>query len=340
MPRPLRMAAFVAMGLTLGVGPFAFADASPARLVYERGAGADACPDEAGLRRDVAARLGHDPFVTSADRTVAARIVREGNTLRGTIELLDAGGKVNGARALESKQLDCKELASAMSLAISLALDPLAGAPPKPSASVSVTASASATPVVSASASPPPLPPAPSASTAPSLPAPASEPLNRGLRIGFGSFAGVGFGPRNSLAIVASVGYRAPRWSFDVEGRRDVPLEAKQLGAGTATASIFGATLVPCFVRGPLGVCGLLSLGALEASGGEVATPRTASAFWAAAGVRVAAELTVFGPLTLTFHADGLVPFVRTTLRLNGEDVYTTSAMAGVGGLRLTMHFD
>lgn len=168
------------------------------------------------------------------------------------------------------------------------------------------------------------------------MPSPAPD---RGLKIGVGAFSGLGFGPRSTLAIVASVGYRAPRWSFDLEGRRDIPFEAT-LGAGTATASIFGATLVPCFVRGPLGVCGLLSLGALEASGGDVATPRSATAFWAAAGVRIAHELPLYGPLTLTFHLDGLVPFVRTTLRLNGEDVYTTSAMAGAGGLRLKMLFD
>lgn len=330
----------VAMGLTLlGVGPFALADASPAKLVYERGPGADACPDEAGIRRDVAARLGHDPFVESADRTVAAKIVRDGSKLRGTIELKEASGKITGARSLESKQLDCKELASAMTLAISLALDPLAGAPPKPSASASASASAPPPPSVSVTSPPPPPPPPSASASAPPPPAqPPPEP-HGALRVSLGAFAGMGFGPRNTLALVAAAGYRTPRWSFDLEGRRDVPLAAT-VGAGTATSSIFGATLVPCLLRGPLSVCGLLSVGALQASGGDVATPRSETAFWAAAGVRIATELQVWGPVALAFHADVLVPFVRTTLQLNGEDVYTTSAIAVAGGLRFVVRFD
>ncbi len=337
MPRPLRMAAFVAMGLTLGVGPFAFADASPARLVYERGAGADACPDEAGLRRDVAARLGHDPFVESADRTVSARIVRDGAKLRGTIELLDAAGKVNGARALESKQFDCKELASAMSLAISLALDPLAGAPPKPSASVSVTASASASPVVSASASalPPPPRPPPAPSAAP-LPAP---PPDRGLRVSLGVFGGAGFAPSPNLGFSAAVGYRTARWSLEVEGRRDLP-STSTLGVGTVTSSILGFSLVPCLVRGPLGICALITVGALQASGGDVATPRSEAALWAAAGIRLSLQWTLWGPLAVGLHADGLAPFMRSTLKLNGEEVYSTSSVAGTLGLRFVVHFE
>jgi len=340
MPRPLRATAFVAIGLTLGVGPFAFADAPPARLAYERGPGADACPDEAGLRRDVAARLGHDPFVEVADRTVAARIVRDGSTLRGTIELKDASGKVTGARALESKQLDCKELASAMSLAISLALDPLAGAPPKPSASASTPVSASApasiAPSAPPSASAPPLASAP----APALPPEPQPPHpHHGLRVSLGAFGGFGFAPQTNLGLVAAVGYRAPRWSLDLEGRRDLPTTA-EVGAGTATSSILGVTLVPCIVRGPMGLCALLAFGALQASGGDVVTPRSDTAFWAAAGVRLAADVPLWGPIAIGLHADALAPFVRTTLRLNGEDVYSTSAVAGAIGARVAVHFD
>lgn len=337
MPRPLRVAAFVAMGLTLGVGPFALADAPPAKLVYERGPGAEACPDEAGLRRDVAARLGHDPFVESADRTVAAKIVKDGAKLRATIELKDATGKVTGARSLESKQLDCKELAAAMSLAITLAIDPLAGsAPPKPSASASESASAPPPPPPSVSVTAPP-PPPPSATVPP--PPPPPPPALEGLRVSLGAFGGIGFAPSANLGFVAAVGYRARRWSLELEGRRDLPSTA-EVGAGTATSSILGVSIVPCLVRGPLGVCALLSFGALQASGGDVVTPRSDTAFWAAAGIRLAAEMPLWGPLAIGVHADGLAPFVKTTLRLNGEDVYSTAAVAGAMGLRFVVHFE
>ncbi|MBI2389450.1 MAG: hypothetical protein HYV09_07620 [Deltaproteobacteria bacterium] len=338
MPRPLRAAVLIAIGLC---APFAIADAPPAKLAYDRGPGTEACPDEPAMRQAVAARLGHDPFVDQADRTVDVRFVRVGSTLRGTIEIRDASGKVAGARTLESKRLDCKELAEAMTLAISLALDPLAGAPPKASASASASApapaaaSAPASAPASASASAPAFAPAPVRSA--DVPPP---PLpHQGLRVALGGHGGFGVAPRTNVGVIAAIGFRTPRWSVDLEGRRDLPATA-ELGAGNATSSLFAASLVPCLMRGPLGVCAIASIGALQASGSDVANARSATGLWAAFGVRLATEVPLLGPLAIGVHGDLLAPVVRTTLRLDGDDVYTTSVLAAALGARLMLHFD
>ena len=64
------------------------AHAEPAgRLVYDRGPGAEACPDEMALRRAVGARLGEDPFDPRLSRTFRLTIAIAGARLRGVVEL-------------------------------------------------------------------------------------------------------------------------------------------------------------------------------------------------------------------------------------------------------------
>src|SRR5688500_17870579 len=68
------------------------------RLTYARGAGAEGCPEELTVRQAVAARLGYDPFFAAADKTIVARILRNREELRATVELVDDRGMVRGVR--------------------------------------------------------------------------------------------------------------------------------------------------------------------------------------------------------------------------------------------------
>ena len=94
-----------------------------ARLVYTRG-DLTACPDEDAMKNAVTARLGYDPFDPEAEEIVTAQITRTQTGLRGQVDLRDQALVVKGARTLTSEQSDCAELASAMTLAISIAIDP------------------------------------------------------------------------------------------------------------------------------------------------------------------------------------------------------------------------
>jgi hypothetical protein len=157
-----------------------------ARLEYKRAEGADHCPDERAIRSAVATRLGYDPFRSDAPRIVSATIGRSGQTLRADVTLSDASGAVTGTRQLSSTQNDCSELVAAMTLAISIAIDPQsqlrpppppAGSPPapapdgRPGAGPAPAAQGERPPATPAPGPPAPGPPAPGP-PAPSPPAP------------------------------------------------------------------------------------------------------------------------------------------------------------------------
>ncbi|HVH41670.1 MAG TPA: hypothetical protein VM925_04985, partial [Labilithrix sp.] len=123
--------------------------ASPsAKLVFARGAETSACPDEAGFRSAVAARVGYDPFFPYAKRTVVTRIdAAAGGRFRARMEVLDESGALLGEKVFVSSQGDCEELVRTLALAVSLAIDvadppPLASEPlPEPAAKAAPPAS-------------------------------------------------------------------------------------------------------------------------------------------------------------------------------------------------------
>ena len=118
------------LGLLLASSP---ALAAPsARLAYVREAGAESCPDEEGLRRAVAARLGYDPFFVWARVTVVAHVRKDAGAYHAEVTLVDEGGVSRGKRAVTSPGDDCAPLVGALALTISLALDPLSLAPAQP----------------------------------------------------------------------------------------------------------------------------------------------------------------------------------------------------------------
>ena len=94
------------------------------RLVYVRGTGADDCPAEVDLRLLVMARLGYDPFSPQASRVVISRVETRGEQLVSNLEVIDQGGMSTGQRELTAKPGRCGELARALALSISLAIDP------------------------------------------------------------------------------------------------------------------------------------------------------------------------------------------------------------------------
>jgi hypothetical protein len=96
-----------------------------AQLDYGVAPGLRGCPDEAWIRSAVSARLGRDPFSAEGEVRVVVRISQvKAPALVGQVELTRADGRV-GRRSVESETGDCMELASALELAVSLALDPL-----------------------------------------------------------------------------------------------------------------------------------------------------------------------------------------------------------------------
>jgi hypothetical protein len=76
------------------------------------------------MRKAVAQRLGYDPFFPAAEKTIVSQIIRDRAELRGSVQLVDGQGIVRGMRAFKVGADECEELVAAMSLAISIAIDP------------------------------------------------------------------------------------------------------------------------------------------------------------------------------------------------------------------------
>jgi hypothetical protein len=304
-----------------------------AQLTYVREPGAEACPDESEVRKAVAQRLGYDPFGERPLSTVAVTVGRSAKGVRARIEITDAAGEPTGSRELTSRQADCMELAWAVELAISLAIDPLhfADAPP-PSVAPAQAAPAPATETnVLAPPAPVAAPPAPAIARV-------LEPKRR-YRLGAGAFAVLGSSPTVAFGFRATAGVRARLWSMNLEARADIPAAAPAAG-GTVATGVYAGALVPCFHQLMFAGCGLVVLGAHHAIGTGYPNANDPWAFYAALGVRAAIEVKLNNRLELQVAADLLAPLTRIKLQLDGIDtVFETPAVSGAFHFALAGYF-
>lgn len=295
-------------------------------LIYERPDAMPRCPAEESVRSAVSSRLGYDPFSSQAQRKVSARIRRAPRGLVADVEVSDESGQPSGTRRLSSTKGDCRELAAAMELAISIAIDPLAltrpPAPPKPS------------PPVQQNRAPEPL------IAREPLAKPPPDPRNKvTLRASFGALGALGSAPRITAGFTAQIGLRWRLASFGLEGRADLPASTDIDGLGRVKTSLLLISAVPCAHWRFLFGCALVSLGALQGSGEEVGVPRQATTFYAAVGPRLGTEIHLVKFLYLRIHLDILATLTRTTLRIDNKDAWTTPPVSGDFGLGLAFNF-
>ena len=104
----------------------AIAAVPPVDLVYAQDVAA--CPDRKALAATVSGWLGHSPFEENAQRAAHVRLMEDGERLNGTLELFD-GGKRVGRQTFTSAQMDCRELAASVAMALLKAIDPTARDP-------------------------------------------------------------------------------------------------------------------------------------------------------------------------------------------------------------------
>jgi hypothetical protein len=235
-----------------------------------------------------------------------------------------------------------------MTLALSLAIDPLSAMRPRP---VAQTAGAGARPAPAAAAPAPAAPPRPAAPAArptappatamarrpPPSPAAPSEPWR--VQVGLGVLGSAGMSLSPTVGLTGSVGARGRRWSLSIEGRVDLPRSASVSG-GRVTASALGGVLVPCLHLGPLAGCALALAGAVRGSGERLADARQQTTVLAALGGRLAIEVpSNGGALAVRLHIDLVASVVRTTLRVGGEPAWTAPPLSGAVGAAALVRF-
>jgi hypothetical protein len=310
-------------------------------LVYNRGAGAEQCPSQAELQQGIIARLGRDPFWGRGARQIWITISRSGTELVATIAAQAEDGGAAQVRAVTSRRAECVELASAVELAIAIAIDPGAaiGRPSEgpgdvaepfepPSASPSSVSAPSRAPETAA------LVTAQHAATPE-----ARSARDRHWFVGAGLLLTAGAGPSPSAGFALGVGARQRDWSLTVEGRVDYPTEQAVKGGGAVGAAPILGEVVPCFHVRWLAACAVAAAGILRGSARGLPNPRADLTPYCAAGARLAAELPVNARFALGAHFDLLATLTPTHLQVDQMEAWSTPVASGTLGLSAIERF-
>jgi hypothetical protein len=353
--RPCSLAATFGLACFLCSG--AAFGAQDARLVYSRTPDARQCPEETTLRDAVAKRLGYDPFVAVSARSMVVEIRGDGASLRARVYLVQSDNLAGGARELSSPLLDCKELAAAVALAISIAIDPgvVDRSPPETEAEPApAPQETEAAPDDSSTAAPSPDPwgtestaqstPASSAVTDfPAKAKPAAAPRASApvvWAIGAGGVAASGPEPSPVLGMSVVGSVRGNHWALGLAPRLDFASAATEAGVtGEAKMYSYGASLVPCYRRAPFLACYVLETAVLVSSARGVSVPHVNDSLWFAQGARLAYSAEVVPGLGIAIDVDGLWAPDRVGLRLDGNEVYTTPRFLARLGLGVMHEF-
>lgn len=330
------IAASATSGLFLVAGDAA---ASPtSKLVYARGHGAEACPDESAFRATVATRTGYDPFFPFAKRTVVTRLDVVERQYRARMEILDAHGSLVGEKTFAATDGDCDELVRTLALAVSLAID--VADEPEPEAQAPEHAAID-------EPTPAPAPPDSSKAKASFFGNPSREgdranvdgeaPKRLGLSVD--TRGSLGLGPAASLGVGVGLDLRGNGWSVGLEGRRDAGLPGSVGSSGDVSISVWAGTATACAYYGKLFGCAVATVGQANATSHGIARPASDNALFLAAGARVGAELPIDASWSLRgfFELAG-VP-LRHDVRIGREDVYETNLVVASLGIGAAFHF-
>lgn len=291
--------ALAAAGL-LAAGAAQAQEGCRARLVLENGAATEGCPDARAVRSAVAGRLGYDPFCEGADARLHVIVERRARAFVGEIELRDRAGRRHGHRRISGDYARCEPLASALTLAISIAIDPLGAARPPRAA-------------------------APRPEPAP-VPPPPGRPF--ALELAAGGGVAVGTLPRPTPAVALGGRVLWSRYAVGLEARRDLPVTSAA-SSGTARTSLDQLSLLSCLRGTWASACALLSAGLVQAEGrGLLAHARRSTGTTSSVGLRGELGLPLWSALRLRLVATASTPLIRTRVTVGAEDAWRSPRVA------------
>lgn len=299
-----------------------------ANLIYERHKGAENCPDAQNLQDRVSARLGYVPFDDHAVRRIRVDVRREINRYSAQLESETNGQKAK-PRVLSSAAADCSELADALALAISVAIDPL-----------SITRVVEAAP---STPEPPPAPPPPREPTPP-IPQLTNVVVNTGdeqptwhYYAHLAPVASFGMHPDLAGGFSAAMGVQFLWGRLSLEPQWFVPQQSHLKKTAVRTQN-FSLDVVPCFQQKVLLGCLIVSNGWLSARGVDVRDPHTGTAYYSNLGLGVGASIPVWKNLLLFGRLDGRVALRRPAFDIDNQQIWRAPAVSayvrmGVAGV-------
>jgi hypothetical protein len=343
--------------VALGVGvswPRPARAGASAHLVYLRGPGAEQCPGEPAIRAAVSSRLGYDPFFAWAHDTLFAEIDRSGDAFRAVVKLVDADNRQRGARELAVRGADCSAVIDVLALTISLTIDPAAAmgtAGPETASEAPATKALEAPSAAKAPQAPPrtspgrPDPatddPPPTLPDAPVDEAPRARPPEpSSLRAGLGVLAAVNAAAAPNAGFTLSIGGGWRIFSFDLEGRADVPSQGDSKFRPMQVRSwLFAGSLVPCIHVKFLYGCPVASVGAIGVTVSRVAHAFERYGAWWALGGRIGAEWAPASRLVLRAYVEGLGTMQPADVYVDATPIYRFSPWSADLGIAAAWRF-
>jgi hypothetical protein len=276
------------------LGSLVFLPALPARaapprhalqLVYVRGNGAAACPDEAVLRKELATVMHYDPVQAGAPQRLTAVVERRGAELTAIAILRDEKGHVVWETDLIATTSPCRVLIGALALAIDAWLGVPQGPAELPKAPQQPPVPQPAAPTPAPAPAPAPEPPKTPPPVAPSV-APTPAPRSVTGYGGMDAMAAFGVTPTPSLGagFFAGVRLREPALFFESGARAGWTVAPSALvfpnGKHVPVRRAFlAATLAGCGAVGIAFFCVLGGGGSVSLTSDPYAGPATRSSF-------------------------------------------------------------
>lgn len=280
-----------------------------------------ACPDEATLRRLVAARLGNDPFVDEGDALVTVRL-KAGPPVFAEVLLESPRGAAPRRKALSGA--DCTSLLNSVAITVALTVDPLLRkSEPPPVSAPPLVVESPPTPTPA----PPVTPPAPEKKPEP--------PVRGSLSAGASLNLGLSLVVQPTLRLEGRLHFSI--WSLGLEGRFGWPVSGALADGGALTTSAVLGAVVPCLTWRWLSGCVDLSLGALRLEGQALAAARQATVFHASVGLRALFAVPLGDSFSLGVLAEGQVPLTRASALVGTTRVWTVAPIGGGLGLLATL---
>ena len=292
------------------------------------------CPASAQVKSEVSSRMAHDPWSRRAKRVIHLQVTSTVAGMEARIWVRQVTGRRVGERTFRSREGNCGELMEHVAFHLALVMDPLGlrfkrrpqvKRPPPP---VERPASRPATPWVT-----------PRVRSGVSL-----GKRQDHLAISLGGLFAVGAAAGDlSGGLTAQVRYRFWLMSVGLEGRVDLPAHEAIEGVeeGRISTTLVAASVIPCFHRQWLAVCGVFTAGAIRGQPRGLKNPTIETLPYLAGGIRAGVEIDLSPAFSLRLYGDLVVPApVQFEEKSPGTRVFwTTPAINGALGLALAAGF-
>ena len=330
--------ALAAGGAVAAEGRALAGDHRYARLRYDLDDSQGGCATEAAFRARVTSRLGYDPFRAESAIQMRVRITARGAHARADVALIQEGRPL-GQRSLEDGR--CEALSDAVASAVALVLDPVAairGPEATPIAAVDTPAPAPAPAPSAPPAAISPPPPIDVPVIASSISAPAEPPF-----VPFAHADGtIGFTRAPAVLLGARLGLGVRRGAFSAAAEahfETMPASARLTPIDRVEVTMLSGALVPCGHFGVIQICGVFTLGSVQARALDLAHAEVQRSLFAVLGLRAGVVLPLSRWLALRAHGSLGLPLSRAAYVIDGGTAFTTAPVDASASVGAEVHF-